>query len=76
MMGRREEALYVLTRLRGAENRSAVEAELRETKVAVELERRAGQNTSYFHILLGVGWGELHIARRVQLVIWLQILQG
>lgn len=76
MMGRREEALYVLTRIRGAENRNAVEAELSEIEAVVELEQGAGKNTSYFHILLGIGWGELHIARRVQLVVWLQILQS
>lgn len=76
MMGRREEALYVLTRIRGAENGSAVETELSEIEAVLELEQGTGKNTSYIHILLGIGWGELHIARRVQLVMWLQILQS
>lgn len=76
MKGRRGEALYVLTRLRGAENHSAVVEELRQIETVVEMEQEEERNTSYFHILLGIGWGELHIARRVQLVIWLQVLQS
>ncbi|KAJ5602095.1 hypothetical protein N7510_011629 [Penicillium lagena] len=76
MMGRREEALYVLKRLRGSENERAAILEMREIEAIVELERESGENTTYLHMLFGIGKEDLHIARRVQLVIWLQILQS
>jgi hypothetical protein len=41
---------------------------------AIALEKEAGSQT-YLDMLLGIGEGKLHIARRVQLVIWLQIIQ-
>ncbi|KAJ5081538.1 hypothetical protein NUU61_009802 [Penicillium alfredii] len=76
MMGRREEALYVLKRLRGSENEAAAILEMREIEAIVELETESGGNITYFHMLLGIGKEDLHIARRVQLVIWLQNLQS
>lgn len=76
MMGRREEALYVLKRLRGSGNESAAIQEMREIEAVVELESDTAQKTTYFHMLFGIGHEDLHIARRVQLVIWLQILQS
>lgn len=75
MMNRQDEAMYVLRRLRGSDNDHAVELEMMEIQAAVELEADAGEKTTYFHMLFGIGQGDLHLARRVQLVIWLQILQ-
>ncbi|KAJ5403627.1 hypothetical protein N7509_003498 [Penicillium cosmopolitanum] len=75
MMGRRDEAMYVLKRLRGVENERAVELEMKEIETAVELEAESEENITYYHMLFGLGQGDLHIARRVQLVIWLQIIQ-
>lgn len=75
MMGRRDEAAYVLKRLRGSENDRAIRLEMREIETVVELEAESEENITYFHMLFGIGQGDLHIARRVQLVIWLQILQ-
>lgn len=75
MVGRQDEAIYVLKRLRGSENERAAELEMREIQTAVELEAESEENITYYHMLFGVGQGDLHIARRVQLVIWLQILQ-
>ena len=48
-----------------------------------ELEKKSGKLNSYFHMLWDVmpkaigggSSGALHIGRRVQLVVWLQILQ-
>ncbi|PYI06987.1 general substrate transporter [Aspergillus sclerotiicarbonarius CBS 121057] len=74
MVGRRDEALYVLRRLRGTENGVAMR-EMREIEATVEMEKESGDIT-YFHMLFGLGKEDLHIARRVQLVIWLQILQS
>lgn len=76
MVGRREEALYVLKRLRGSENERAAMLEMREIDAIVELEKESGEKINYFHMLFGIGKEDLHIARRVQLVIWLQILQS
>ncbi|KAJ5087464.1 hypothetical protein N7456_011080 [Penicillium angulare] len=75
MMGRREEAMYVLKRLRGSDNERAIRLEMSEIEAMVELEAESGANITYFHMLFGTGQGDLHIARRVQLVIWLQIIQ-
>jgi len=75
MMGRRDEAMYVLRRLRGSENDRAIRLEMREIQTIVDLEAESEENITYFHMLFGIGQGDLHIARRVQLVIWLQILQ-
>ncbi|OOF90694.1 hypothetical protein ASPCADRAFT_10424 [Aspergillus carbonarius ITEM 5010] len=76
MVGRREEALYVLRRLRGTDNDVAALREMREIETIVEMEKESGDNITYFHMLFGIGQEDLHIARRVQLVIWLQILQS
>ncbi|KAJ2895781.1 hypothetical protein MKZ38_006174 [Zalerion maritima] len=78
-MDRHDEALYILKRLRGGEGADLARArkefgEIREI-AALELTEAAQGKNSYFHMLFGIGSGELHTGRRVQLVIWLQILQ-
>lgn len=75
--GRHEEALYVLQRLRGTTGDDAgkADAELSDIKAVVELEQETSRCTSYFHMFFGIGSGKLHLGRRVQLVMWLQILQ-
>ncbi|CAG8407464.1 unnamed protein product [Penicillium salamii] len=75
MMGRNEEAMYVLKRLRGTENERAAILEMREIEATVELEAESEEKITYYHMLFGIGQENVHIARRVQLVIWLQILQ-
>lgn len=74
--GRYEEALYILRRARGTEGPDAgiAEAELEGIKAVIELEHKA-EGTSYFSMFFGRNAGRLHTARRVQLVIWLQIIQ-
>ncbi|KAF9630652.1 hypothetical protein BFW01_g1214 [Lasiodiplodia theobromae] len=76
-VGRGEEALYILQRLRGTTGAEAgkAEAELAEIKDIVDLESKEAKRNSYFHMFFGIGSGRLHTGRRVQLVIWLQILQ-
>ena len=81
-VGRDEEARYILGRLRGEEDDSA-EAEFQDIRNVAELEKKSGKTNSYFHMfwdvmpkkLGGGSSGALHLGRRVQLVIWLQILQ-
>ncbi|KAK3703444.1 hypothetical protein LTR37_014434 [Vermiconidia calcicola] len=72
--GRDEEARFILGRLRGEEDGQA-EAEYQDIKNIVRLERETAQQSSYYAMFFGIQQGKLHTARRVQLVIWLQILQ-
>jgi sugar porter (SP) family MFS transporter len=76
-VGRDEEARYILKRLRGTTGEDVVRAEQEYQDIAniAELEKQESSKNSYFHMLFGIGSGELHTGRRVQLVVWLQILQ-
>lgn len=76
-MGRNEEARYILGRLRGETGADAgrAEAEFQDILNIAELERKTSKSNSYYAMFFGIGQGKLHTARRVQLVIWLQILQ-
>ena len=83
-VGREDEARYILGRLRGETgNDDLAEAEFQDIRNVAELEKKSGKLNSYFHMLWDVmpkaigggSSGALHIGRRVQLVVWLQILQ-
>ncbi|KAL5113746.1 hypothetical protein ACEQ8H_008358 [Pleosporales sp. CAS-2024a] len=76
-MGRQDEARYILARLRGdtGADRERAELEFQEIVTSCELERKELVNQSYMHMLFGIGSGKLHTGRRVQLVIWFQIMQ-
>jgi hypothetical protein len=74
---RKEEASFILKRLRGeeGEDKELATAEFNDIVNVDDMEKESTHSQSYFHMLFGIGSGKLHIARRVQLVIWLQILQ-
>ena len=76
-MGREDEGRYILGRLRGDEGEDVevAEAEFNDIRNAAQLERDTAKQQSYFHMFFGIGSGKLHTGRRVQLVIWLQIIQ-
>lgn len=76
-VGREEEGRYILGRLRGetGEDLGRAEAEFQDIRNIAELERKTASRTSYWSMFTGSGSGKLHIGRRVQLVIWLQIMQ-
>lgn len=76
-MGRKDEARYVLSRLRGdtGADRERAELEFQDIVNSCELEQKELSNQSYYHMLFGIGSGKMHTGRRVQLVIWLQIFQ-
>ncbi|KAJ5982890.1 hypothetical protein N7481_004989 [Penicillium waksmanii] len=76
-VGRNEEARYILERLRGDEGEDGglAACEFHDIVNINNMEKDASTEQSYFHMLFGIGSGKLHIGRRVQLVIWLQILQ-
>lgn len=72
-VGRDDEARYILYRLRG--NKEEADSEYAEIKAVLADETTHKIPTSYFSMVTGRGSGDLHIGRRVQLVIWLQIMQ-
>lgn len=76
-VGREEEARYILQRLRGtsAEDSIRAEAEFLDIQSNAEMEKTIVHGESYIAMLFGYKSGDLHIGRRVQLVIWLQIMQ-
>ncbi|KAJ5965616.1 hypothetical protein N7481_012330 [Penicillium waksmanii] len=78
-VGREEEARYILQRLRGSspEDRVRAEAEFLDIQAIAEMEKTVvhGGGHSYLSMLFGYKSGDLHIGRRVQLVVWLQIMQ-
>ncbi|RSH93058.1 hypothetical protein EHS25_007411 [Saitozyma podzolica] len=76
-VGRQDEARYILGRLRGesGEDAQKADSEFEEIRAVATLELSDKMPTSYISMLLGRGQKSLHIGRRVQLVIWLQIIQ-
>lgn len=76
-VGRHDEARYILGRLRGDSgmDKGNAEAEFQDIVASCELERRNFKKQNYFHMLFGIGSGKMHTGRRVQLVVWLQIMQ-
>lgn len=76
-VGRGEEARYILGRLRGetGDDEGKAEAEFRDIQGIVELEKDTADEQQYYKMLFGIGSGKLHTGRRVQLVVWLQIMQ-
>jgi hypothetical protein len=76
-VGREEEARYILGRLRGneGEEKDLAEVEFQDIRNVSELEKRARNRTSYWSMFTGRGSGDLHTGRRVQLAVWLPIMQ-
>ncbi|OJJ56836.1 hypothetical protein ASPSYDRAFT_155487 [Aspergillus sydowii CBS 593.65] len=76
-VGREQEARYILSRLRGSNDEDAIraEAEFQDILGVAEMEKSMGHSTSYLAMLFGYKTGKLHLGRRVQLVVWLQIMQ-
>uniref|UniRef100_A0A0B7JWW8 Major facilitator superfamily (MFS) profile domain-containing protein n=1 Tax=Bionectria ochroleuca TaxID=29856 RepID=A0A0B7JWW8_BIOOC len=76
-VGRVDEARYILQRLRGSEGEDgeAAEAEVQDIVRIHGMEEETSSQQSYWAMFWGVGSGKLHTGRRVQLVVWLQILQ-
>lgn len=78
-VGREDEARYILGRLRGEGGADGVksEAEFQDIRNICDLERKSAKagSQNYVNMFFGIGSGKLHTGRRVQLVIWLQIMQ-
>ncbi|KAF8064392.1 general substrate transporter [Lyophyllum atratum] len=84
-VGRLDEAKEILQRLRSDATPTGKEEEDSKHAVAqeeydaiieaVKMEKKHSKMNSYWNMFWGIGSGDLHIARRVQLSIWLQIIQ-
>ena len=75
--GRNEEAREILGRLRsnGDPEGEAATAEYDDIVGIVELEKAHSERNSYWNMFFSIGDGDLHISRRINLAVWLQILQ-
>ena len=75
-IGREAEGRWILGRLRG-EDGEDVDREWSGVVAEVEMERTNAGVQNYVTMFFGTGEGSegLHIGRRVQLVIWLQVMQ-
>ncbi|KAI0744478.1 general substrate transporter [Earliella scabrosa] len=77
-MGRLEEAREILCRLRSEDGSVEAPEALREYEdivANVALEKEHSKRNSYVSMFFGLHDDGLHVARRVQLSIWLQIVQ-
>jgi sugar porter (SP) family MFS transporter len=75
-MGRREEAFEIITKIRGNDdpNHPDAQREYREIITVVEMEEESAGSDNYIKMFLGIGSGDIHIGRRIQLAFWLQVL--
>jgi hypothetical protein len=48
---------------------------LSEIEAIIKLKKESGDQITYLHMFFGLGKKDLNIAWRVQLVVWLQMLQ-
>jgi len=74
-VGREKEAYDIIAAIRsnGDNEDDAAKREYQEIVQVVELEREH-EGTNYIKMFLGVGSGEIHLGRRIQLAFWLQVL--
>ena len=72
---RADEALEIITKLRGNDDpdHPTVRREYEEIITVVEMEQQSS-GTNYFKMFFGIGSGDTHLARRIQLAFWLQVL--
>lgn len=74
-VGRSDEAFEIIAKLRGNDdpNHPDAQREYLEIITVVE-EEKEHANTNYFKMFFGIGSGDLHLGRRIQLAFWLQVL--
>jgi len=73
--GRAGEALAIITKLRGnddSEHPDVIE-EYKEIIAVLEMEQESS-SSNYFKMFFGIGSGDIHLGRRIQLAFWLQVL--
>lgn len=74
-VGRFDEASEIIAQLRGDGNPDHPDAhrEYQEIITVIKEEENYA-DTNYFKMFFGIGSGELHLGRRIQLAFWLQVL--
>jgi len=74
-VGRCEEAREIIIKIRGNDdpNHPDVQREYREIVTVVGMEKEA-ESMNYVQMFFGIGSGDIHIGRRIQLAFWLQVL--
>ncbi|KAK0716623.1 general substrate transporter [Apiosordaria backusii] len=74
-VGRCEEAREIITKIRGNDDPDHPDAqrEYREIVTVIEMEKES-ENLNYVQMFFGIGSGDIHIGRRIQLAFWLQVL--
>lgn len=74
-VGRCEEAFEIIVKIRGNDdpNHPDVQREYREIVTVVGMEKEA-ESMNYVQMFFGIGSGDIHIGRRIQLAFWLQVL--
>ncbi|KAH6651413.1 general substrate transporter [Chaetomium tenue] len=74
-VGRREEARQIIIKLLGNDdpNHPDAQREFREMVTVIEMDKEA-DSMNYVQMFLGIGSGDIHIGRRIQLAFWLQVL--
>lgn len=73
--GRRDEAFEIICKIRGDDDpdNPDVTREFREIIAVVEMEKES-PSTNYIKMFFGIGSGDIHVGRRIQLAFWLQVL--
>ena len=73
--GRDSEAFEIISLIRGEGDKAQQSAkrEYEEIVQIVEMEKEHG-STNYVKMFFGIGSGEVHLGRRIQLAFWLQVL--
>jgi|SRR5688572_19697945 MFS family permease len=74
-VGRCDEAFEIISKLRGNDdpNHPDAQREYREIITVVQ-EEEGVADTNYIKMFFGIGSGDLHLGRRIQLAFWLQVL--
>lgn len=73
--GRKDEAFKIICKIRGDDDpdHPDVRREYQEITTVVEMERESA-STNYVKMFFGIGSGDIHVGRRIQLAFWLQVL--
>ncbi|KAI4175285.1 MAG: hypothetical protein LQ343_001821 [Gyalolechia ehrenbergii] len=75
---REDESRYILERLKeedSIESSGKAEADFHDVRKVIKLERKSAKSQNYLYMFFGYQSRKIHIGRRVQLVILLQIMQ-
>lgn len=74
-VGRCDEAFDIIVKLRGNDDPNHPEAQREYLEIVTVVQEEHGvADANYFKMFFGIGFGDLHLGRRIQLAFWLQVL--